>query len=140
MSHAAKRTRTRRELEDRFRAALPKGAELRELDGWPAAFHNGHLFARIRKDHVIVRLAEADRKAILAEPGASVFEPIKGRPMAEYAVLPDASIDDAALLAHWFVRGHRYVGGLETQAAATTPRTSASLRGAPSARNEKTKV
>jgi len=140
MSHIAKKTRTRRELEELFDKALPAGAEKRELDGSPAAFHNGHMFARLRKDQMVVRLTEADRKALLALPGAAVFEPIKGRPMAEYAVLPDSFFDAPEQIAAWFARGKKHVAALETQAAAATPRTSANLRATPTVRFEKTKV
>ena len=137
--HVARKTRTRNQQEALFRAALPDDSELRDLDGSPAAFHGGHLFARIRKDHFIVRLGEADRKR-LAQRGGTPFEPIKGRPMAEYLVLPDDVIDDATALAQWFCRGFDYVGTLAVQAAAATPRANASARTVPTARLEKTKV
>ncbi|MFO0749816.1 MAG: TfoX/Sxy family protein [Myxococcota bacterium] len=139
MSHIARKTRTRHQMEEIFREALPDDTEIRDLDGSPAGFTNGHLFARIRKDQFIVRLGEADRKR-LSTRGGVPFEPIKGRPMAEYSVLPDAIIDDAVALREWIARGHGYVRTLETQASAATPRAAASARSIPTARLEKTKV
>jgi len=140
MSHIARTSRTRQQLQGIFSDALPAGSEPRDLDGSPAAFFNGHLFARMRRDAIVVRLGEADRKRLLQVPGATVFEVIKGRPMTEYVVLPDDIVDDARALAEWFARGHAYVGTLELQTTASTPRAAASARATPTIRLEKTKV
>lgn len=139
MTHIARKSRTRQQLEELFKSVVPEGAELRDLDGSPAAFFNGHLFARIRRDVFVVRLGEGERKRLLAVPGATVFEVIKGRPMVEYVVLPDAVVDDTRALGQWFSRGHAYVATLETQTTASTPRAPA-VRSTPTIRMEKTKV
>jgi len=43
---------------------------------------------------MFVRLAEEDRAALLARPGAVVFSPMMGRPMREYVVLPQSVLED----------------------------------------------
>lgn len=140
MTHIARKSRTRQQLEELFQAALPNDSEQRDLDGSPASFFNGHLFARLRRDTFVVRLGVADRAHLLQVPGATVFEVIKGRPMAEYVVLPDSIVDDATTLARWFARGKAYVATLEAQTSASTPRASVGKRSTPTIRLEKTKV
>ena len=52
-------------------------------------FVNRNMFVGVFGSDVFVRLSEADRVQILEE-GASVFEPIHGRPMKEYVTMPNA--------------------------------------------------
>ena len=63
---------------------------LRPMFGNVAAFLNGHMFSGTLGETVFVRLSEEGRKELLALPGASPFEPVKGRAMAEYVTIPKA--------------------------------------------------
>lgn len=62
--------------------------------GYPLAFANDQLFCGLFADAMFVRLAEEDRAALLARPGAVVFSPMMGRPMREYVVLPQSVLED----------------------------------------------
>ena len=74
-----------------FHAALPDDPriERRKMFGYPCAFVAGNLFTGLHQENVIVRLAERDRVAAIGKQGARLFEPMSGRPMREYIVLPE---------------------------------------------------
>src|SRR5437016_8744295 len=62
-----------------------------------AAFRNGNMFAGLFQDSMILRLGEADRLA-LSKRGGRPFEPMPGRPMREYVVVPAKVVGDPAEL------------------------------------------
>jgi len=88
------------ELVARFAAiadALPE-VERRQMFGYPCIFVGGNLVTGLYQDLWHVRLAEPDRAELLAMPGAGPFEPMPGRAMGGYVVLPlDVVADDLAL-------------------------------------------
>jgi TfoX/Sxy family transcriptional regulator of competence genes len=101
------------ELAERFTetvSALP-GAQVRKMFGYPAGFANGHLFTGIFASSWHVRLPD-DQRAELAAVGGTPFEPMPGRPMREYLVLPPALADDPAAAEPWLTRALHYVQGL----------------------------
>jgi TfoX/Sxy family transcriptional regulator of competence genes len=99
------------ELVAAFASLAARRPELavRRMFGYPAAFVGGHMTTALHEDRWIVRLPADDRAALLAEPGATAFEPMPGRPMKEYVVLPaDVAADPAALDA-WVDRAITHV-------------------------------
>jgi TfoX/Sxy family transcriptional regulator of competence genes len=82
-------------LVQAFDHCLPgvAGVQRKAMFGYPCAFVNGHLFCGLHQDSIIVRLSEARRNALVAK-GASVFEPMPGRPMKEYVVAPADIVAD----------------------------------------------
>ena len=62
--------------------------------GNSAVFRCGDSALRVGRQgsdcEVAVRLSPQDRATLLEEKGASVFEPMPGRAMKEYVVLPDS--------------------------------------------------
>lgn len=72
---------------------LVVGVERKSMFGYPCAFVNGHLFCGLHQESIIVRLSEARRDALVAK-GASVFEPMPGRAMKEYVVVPAEVVAD----------------------------------------------
>ena len=88
------------------------GAERRSMFGQPCAFSGGNMCAGLFGDALFVRLGEADRAAQLALPGARPFEPMPGRPMREYVVVPPSMHADAAALDGWIARAVAYAGAL----------------------------
>lgn len=91
------------------------GAEVRPMFGYPAAFYNGQMFAGVHQDQIILRLAEEDRTAI----GGAAFEPMPGRPMREYVVVPEGIRETPAQLADWLERALAYVASLPPKPAKT---------------------
>ena len=105
------------ELADTFAAEVARRPELspRKMFGYPAAFLGGHLTTSLHGPRWIVRLAEPDRREIGAV-GARTFEPMPGRQMREYMVLPEAFVSDPGARAEWIDRAVAYVRGLPPKA------------------------
>lgn len=104
-----------------FDAALPKDThvERRKMFGYPAAFAHGHLFTGLHQESLMVRLGEAQREALM-KSGGRPFEPMPGRPMREYVVVPKAIVADRRALTTWLKRGLAYVDSLPPKTAATS--------------------
>jgi hypothetical protein len=81
------------------------------------------MFAGTFQNSIVVRLNEGDRAALLKLAGAALFEPMAGRPMKEYVVVPPSIVAKPKDLAAWLERGHRY--GLTLPAKGTTKKTAA---------------
>jgi TfoX/Sxy family transcriptional regulator of competence genes len=62
--------------------------EVRKLFGQPAAFVRGNLCLGVFGGDVFARLSEADRARAQKLRGVRPFEPMPGRPMSGYLVLP----------------------------------------------------
>jgi TfoX/Sxy family transcriptional regulator of competence genes len=86
--------------------------EPRQMFGYPSAFVAGQLFAGVFADSIMLRLSEADRATMLAMDGARPFEPMPGRPMKEYVVLPPSVLGDEAALDSWLRRSMAYARAL----------------------------
>lgn len=101
-----------------FYAALPDDprVEHRKMFGYPCAFVAGNLFAGLHQESVIVRLAEHERAAAIADRGARMFEPMPGRPMRGYIVLPDATLKGRGKLTVWLQRALDYATSLPPKA------------------------
>jgi len=98
------------ELADAFANLTGRYPELerRRMFGYPAAFLAGNMTTALHEDRWIVRLAEADRVELLATAGATPFEPMPGRPMREYVVLPADVVADPGAAAGWVERAIAY--------------------------------
>lgn len=94
------------------------GGDRRQMFGSPAAFGNGHMFAGLFGQQFFVRLGEADRQQLLNQPGARVFDPMGGRPMKEYVVLPTELLADRQRTGHWIQKALAYVQSLPPKAQA----------------------
>ena len=117
MHHGGNWDKAPADLVDRFTdtvAALP-GAQVRKMFGYPAGFVNGHLFTGIFASGWFVRLPDAER-AELAAAGGTAFEPMPGRPMREYLVLPPSLAGDPAVATPWVTRALDHVAGLPPKA------------------------
>jgi TfoX/Sxy family transcriptional regulator of competence genes len=107
------------ELIETFLGALPQDerVERRQMFGFPAVFVGGNMFAGLFEEHMVVRLSERDRETLRAIPGACVFEPMKGRPMKEYTVVPTAMHAKAAELRSWLSGALDYGAALPAKTA-----------------------
>ena len=94
---------------------IPQGeaaVEFKPMFGGPCYWSGGNMFAAVHQESLFVRLGETDRAALLAQPGAHLFEPMEGRPMKEYVVFPDALLTDRDALRGWMARGLAYAASL----------------------------
>ena len=85
--------------------------EPKPMFGCPAYFTNGNLFAGVWQSSLMLRLPE-DGRAEARALGGGPFEPMAGRPMKEYVVLPPAVLDDPGVLSDWVRRGAEYAASL----------------------------
>ncbi len=81
-----------------------------------------------------LRLGENDRGELLRIEGASEFDPMGGRPMREYVVLPDSMLEDQDELQSWLTRSIGYTRSLPPKPiGGKSSRRSGSRSGAPRA-------
>jgi TfoX/Sxy family transcriptional regulator of competence genes len=100
-----------------FESLLPKspGVEAKKLFGQPAAFVNGNLFFGVFGDQMFVRLSEKDRAQAASSSGFVPFEPMPGRPMREYLVLPARVRANPVESRRWVGRSLAHVASLPTK-------------------------
>ena len=89
--------------------------------GMPAAFLNGNMFACLFGERMGLRLPEEARSELAAKEGGGLLEPMPGRPMKEYALVPPAILADEAQLNVWLARAVAHAQTLP--AKAKKPRT-----------------
>jgi TfoX/Sxy family transcriptional regulator of competence genes len=95
-------TKSPAELVELFEAVFPGPPAIsRPMFGYPAGFVNGNMFMSLFQNAMVLRLAPEPRQQLLAMEGASVFEPMAGRPMSEYVVVPPAVLADTEALEGW---------------------------------------
>ena len=96
-------------------AAGIEGLEQRQMFGYPAAFIGGNLTTSLHRESWIVRLPDAERAELIAR-GWSEFEPMPGRPMRGYVVMPDEVAADPEQARTWVERAASYVRTLPPKA------------------------
>jgi len=97
-------------------AAMPV-AEPRQMFGYPAAFAQGQMFASLFGDNFILRLPEADRAAFIERYHSRQFEPMPGRPMREYVVVPPGLLKTGPELEGWLDKAAAYAQSLPPKKA-----------------------
>jgi TfoX/Sxy family transcriptional regulator of competence genes len=110
-------TKSPPELIAAFEKARPKdpAVKSRPMFGYPALFLNGNMFAGTYQDKIVVRFGE-DR-ALAGAKAAKTFEPMPGRPMRDYVVVPDAVVKSPAMLRTWLGRARTYAKSLPPKKA-----------------------
>jgi TfoX/Sxy family transcriptional regulator of competence genes len=86
--------------------------QAKKMFGYPAAFIDGHLFAGLHQDSMILRLSDDDQATFLKQKGSRVFEPMAGRPMRGFVVVPPSMIESDEHLSKWIARAHSYTKSL----------------------------
>jgi TfoX/Sxy family transcriptional regulator of competence genes len=101
-------------VREYFDAVLPDDPRIlvRPMFGNLAGFVNGNMFTGVFGDTIFVRLDEGGRTELLAIPGAEPFEPMAGRPMREYVVLPEAWRQEPERTRTWLARALEWAGEL----------------------------
>jgi TfoX/Sxy family transcriptional regulator of competence genes len=76
---------------DLFRSLVPEDdrVTVRPMFGNISAFVNGNMFFGVFGSDLFVRLSSEDRLDLLRNKGSSMLEPMKGKPMKDYVVLPE---------------------------------------------------
>jgi TfoX/Sxy family transcriptional regulator of competence genes len=88
------------------------GVETRKMFGYPCGFINGQMFCGLFENDMILRLPEEDRAIFRSLEGANTFEPMPGRRMNEYSVIPPAMLKAGDELKTWLVKSFNYAKSL----------------------------
>jgi len=93
------------EDKEYFRSIVPDDprVEVKPMFGNVAAFVNGNMFMGLFGPDIGLRLGDAEREELLAEPGAGPFGP-EDRPMGQYVALPGSWRDDETSTVAWVGR------------------------------------
>lgn len=112
-----KMPRASKQSEAILRSLMPEGNDvtLRPMFGNLSAFVNGNMFMGVFGDDLLVRLPESDRAELLRVEGSATFEPMKGRQMKEYVVVPRSWMRDPAKIRPWIAKSLDWSSKLPTK-------------------------
>ena len=110
-------TKSPPELVEVFEAVFPgPPAVARQMFGYPAGFVNGNMFMGLHQHNMVLRLPDGPRAELLAMEGAATFEPMAGRPMKEYVVVPAMLLAAPEDLEPWVAKALAHGGSLPPKA------------------------
>lgn len=92
---------------------------VKPMFGQPAAFLGGNLLMGVFGGEVFVRLSESGYAEAVRAVGARPFEPMPGRAMKGYAVLPAKLLADPPAARRWVAKALAYVEQLPTKGGKT---------------------
>ena len=107
------------ELTARFTALLPAhpAAEPRKMFGYAACFVNGHFFIGLHEENVVVRLPDGLDEKFAEVKGSAPFDPMGGRPMKGWFVVPKAVVTSDTKLGAFIERAFAEVRKLPAKVA-----------------------
>jgi TfoX/Sxy family transcriptional regulator of competence genes len=88
------------------------GAEPRKMFGYSCVFAKGNMFAGLHEAGMVLRLPYEQRTEFLRLKGAEQFEPMPGRVMREYVVVPGVLLRAPEKLRMWVEKSLAYVSSL----------------------------
>jgi hypothetical protein len=94
------------ELVERFGRVMDAYPDVqrKKMFGYPAAFVGGNMATGLFAGHWVVRLPDAEIEPAKAA-GAGSFEPMPGKPMKAFVVIPAADVADDHRIRAWVERG-----------------------------------
>lgn len=99
-------------LIETFNAVMPgPPAQARKMFGYPTGFINGNMFMGLFGEQMFLRLPPESREQ-LKQTGGKPFEPMPGRPMRDYVVLPPSLISDRDRLTKLIAESFKYSASL----------------------------
>ena len=106
------------ELIAAFEKAKPADPTItsRPMFGYPALFLNGNMFAGTYQEKIVVRFG--DDRALAGAKAAKTFEPMPGRAMKEYVVVPEGVVKSPARLRAWIDHAHEFAKTLPAKKTA----------------------
>jgi TfoX/Sxy family transcriptional regulator of competence genes len=105
------------ELIAAFEKAKPTDPSVtsRPMFGYPALFLNGKMFAGTFQDKIVVKFG--DDRSLPGAKTAKGFEPMPGRPMTGFFVVPESVVKSPAKLRAWIDHAHTYAKTLPAKKA-----------------------
>lgn len=98
----------------RFEDLLPHASNVstKKVFGHPAAFVNGNMFFGVFGKDLFVRLSASDLVEAAGTAGFHPFEPMPGRAMKGYMVLPASVLGNPVQTNRWLGKSLRFASGL----------------------------
>jgi TfoX/Sxy family transcriptional regulator of competence genes len=94
----------------------------KKVFGQPAVFVNGNMFFGVFGENVFVRLPDSERTEIETIPGFVPFEPMPGRAMRGYYVVPKSILENRVQSRRWVTRSMEFVAELPPKKAKPRPK------------------
>jgi TfoX/Sxy family transcriptional regulator of competence genes len=88
------------------------GIEPKKMFGYSCVFAKGNMFAGLHEVGMVLRLPDEQRAEFLRLKGALQFEPMPGRVMREYVVVPRVLLNASEKLRAWVEKSLAYVSSL----------------------------
>jgi TfoX/Sxy family transcriptional regulator of competence genes len=109
-SNTPKMPKSPPELVARFDAVAADfpDAQRRLTFGYPCLYVGGYMISGLFGSRWHVKLGADERHALEALPGAEPFEPMPGRPMTGFTLLPESVVDDDQEIRRWVERAAHY--------------------------------
>lgn len=79
------------------------------------------MFIGVHNNSIILRLSEKDRGEFVEKHGATIFEPMPGRPMKEYCLVPEDLLEDKEFMDSWVAKSIAYAKSLPPKPAKKKP-------------------
>jgi hypothetical protein len=90
------------ELIEAFDRVLPgPPCERRLMFGYPAGFVNGNMAFGLFQDGMVLRLDDREREKLLAVEGCQPFQPMPGRPMGQFVLVPGSMVANEDAITPW---------------------------------------
>lgn len=117
-----------------FRSLLPDGPGVTErpMFGQLAGFVNGNMFVSLFGDRIAVKLPDQEAAELMEVPGADPFEPMAGKPMRGYVMLPASWHQQPEHAGEWIQKSLEYVASMPAKAKKPAPVKKAGKVGKPS--------
>jgi TfoX/Sxy family transcriptional regulator of competence genes len=81
--------------------------------GSPVFMINRNMFTGVHENNIFLRLSETDRQVMIKQfPGMKPFEPLKGRIMKEYIVVPKELYENGEAFREWLKHSHAFAFSL----------------------------
>ena len=88
------------------------GIKPRKMFGYSCVFSKSNMFAGLHEAGMVLRLPDEKRAEFLRLKGAKQFEPMPGRVMREYVVVPKALLNAPGDLRPWVEKSLAFVSSL----------------------------
>jgi hypothetical protein len=109
-------TKSPPQLVERFATVMDRYPDTvrKKMFGYPAAFVGGNMATGLFADQWVVRLPDAEIEPAKAA-GAGSFEPVPGKPMKAFVVIPSADVDDDTAIGVWVERGLAHAASMPSK-------------------------
>jgi TfoX/Sxy family transcriptional regulator of competence genes len=96
----------------------PFACQKKPMFGYDVYWINGNMFTGVFQSSIFFRLSPQDQKEFLEKyENSRQFEPMEGRLMKEYIVVPESVLEDKGAVGEWMKRSFEYTLSLPEKKA-----------------------